>query len=181
MTNEGVLTNAAGQVALAQNEQGKADHQSLNVSLRGLETNTTYQLLVVVGSDTNFTVVTNFDTDAGGRATLSYGNKGNGHGKSGHSKSSLPDALNPVADIHDIGIFDSSTQAVLTADLTMPDRLQYLIKRDLSNTNGVDAELLIKATTSQTRFRLTASGLNRANDYFLVFNGGIVQTNTGDA
>ncbi len=181
MTNEGVLTNASGLVVLAQNEQGNADHQLVNVSLRGLDTNTTYQLLAVVGSDTNFTFVTNFDTDVGGNAGLSYSNKGNGHGKSGHHQNSLPDALNPVADIHDVGIFDSSTQAVLTADLTMPDRLQYLIKRDLSNTNGVGAQLRIKATTSKTQFRLTASGLNLTSDYLLVFNGGIVQTNSSDA
>jgi hypothetical protein len=187
MTNEGVETNASGRVTEAQNEQGNANHQSLNVSLRGLETNATYELEVAAGDDTNFTVVTNFDTDAKGNASLAYATNGNGHG-SGHEKDKpgrgsnpLPDALNPVADIHAIGIVNSNAQSVLTADLTMPDRLQYLIKRDLSNTNGVEAELRIKANANQARFRLMASGLSPTNDYFLVFNGGIVETNSSNA
>jgi hypothetical protein len=69
---------------------------------------------------------------------------------------------------------------VLSADLTMPNQLQYLIKRDLSS-GSVSAGLRIKATTSQTQFRLNASGLAATNDYYLVVNGGIVQTNTSDA
>jgi hypothetical protein len=181
MTNEGVVTNACGQVMVAQNEQGKANNQRMDISLRGLETNTTYQLLAVVGSDTNFITVTNLDTDSRGRASLSYVSHANGHGNGlGHGRNPLPDVLNPVSEIHEAGIFDGSTQAVLIADLTAPHRLQYLIQRDLSDTNGVDAELRIKATARCTQFRLTASGLNPTNDYFLVFNGDIVQTNTTD-
>jgi len=58
--------------------------------------------------------------------------------------------------------------------------LQYLIKRDLS-TDTIEASLRIKATTSQTQFRLVASGLTPTTDYLLALNGGVVQTNTTDA
>jgi hypothetical protein len=64
--------------------------------------------------------------------------------------------------------------------LSSPDKLQYLIKRDLS-TNTVEASLRIKATTSKTQFKLLASGLNATTDYFLVLNGAIVQKNSTDA
>jgi hypothetical protein len=87
--------------------------------------------------------------------------------------------VKPLSSLQELDVFNSSTQAVLTADLTMPDKLQYLIKRDVSS-GGVSAALRIKATTSETQFRLLASGLAATNDYFLTVNGDIVQTNTAD-
>jgi hypothetical protein len=147
-----------------------------------LTTNTTYQLLALIEDDTNLTQVTEFTTDDNGNAALRYRKNGNGQGNGlGKGKSALPNALNPVSSIRELTIQNTGTQAVavLTADLTSPDKLQYLVKRDLS-TSTVDASLRIKATTSQTQFRLIAAGLNPTNDYLLVLNGGIEETNTTD-
>lgn len=179
MTNAGVLTNASGSVAVRQNEQGNANNQELDIRAEGLDTNATYQLLAVVDNNTNATQVTTFSTDSSGRAALLYRQFGKGHGL-GHGRTALLAALNPVSEIRELTIADTNSQAVLSADMTMPDHLQYLIKRDISS-NSVDASLRIHATTLLTQFRLLASGLNPTNDYFLVLNGGIAQTNTTDA
>jgi hypothetical protein len=178
MNNEGVTHSAAGRVDAGRNQQGHADNQRLRVTLRGLDANAAYQLLALVNEDTNLTTVAEFSTDNRGRAALDYRSLGNGRSH-GHGKSLLPEFLDPVSNIRELDVFNSNTQAVLSADLTLPDRLQYLIKRDLS-TNDAGALLRIKATTRQTQFRLIADGLDPQADYWLVLNGGIVQTNRTD-
>jgi hypothetical protein len=179
MLNTGVETNASGIVRARQNEQGHADNQTLEVLAKGLDTNTSYQLMALVGDETNLTLVTNFNTDTRGRLSVEYRDLGNGHGI-GRGRLPLASLLDPVSQVRELSLFNGATQAVLTADLTVPDRLEYLIKRDLS-TNSVDALLRIQANTHVTQFRLTASGLNPTNDYLLVLNGGVVQTNSTDA
>lgn len=179
MTNNGVVTNASGSVEARQNEQGNANNQELDIRAKGLDTNTTYQLLAVVDDNSNATQVANFTTDAHGRVALLYRQFGQGHGL-GHGRTPLPAALNPVSGVHELTIANSSTQAVLTVDLTMPNRLEYLIKRDISS-NSIDASLRIEATTKHAQLRLLASGLMPTNNYFLVLNGGIVDTNTSNA
>jgi hypothetical protein len=186
MLNDGVLTNASGMVQAEHNEQGHSDHQLLKLHVGGLDTNSAYSLYGQVGDDTNLTWVTDFTSDSGGNASLSYANFGNGkanngHGHGmGHNTSPLPAALDPVSRIRELEVDDSSTQAVLTADFTMPDVLKYLVKRDLS-TNSVDASLRIHATSTFTQFRLIADGLNPQQDYWLVLNGSVEETNTTDA
>ena len=178
MVNPGVLTKAAGQVNLGQNQQGHANNQRLDLLVSGLETNAPYGLLALLDDDTNLTPVTDFNTDAKGGADLRYRSVGSSHG---HGPSALPGGLNPLSSLRELVVFDNSrTQAVLTADLTVPAQLQYLVKRDLS-ANGVEVSLRIQATTQHTQFRLRASGLSPASDYFLVVNGGIVETNVTDA
>jgi hypothetical protein len=179
MSNDGVESNAVGSVQAHQNKQGNADNQQLNLSVGGLTAGTTYELLA--NGDTNLSDGVSFTTDANGGASLQYRSQGNGHGQGlGHGKSPLPAAFNPVSSLTQLDVFNASTQAVLTADMTMPNQLQYLIKRDLS-TNNVDASLRIHATTAQTQFDLMASGLNPTNNYLLVVNGSVVQTETTDS
>ena len=109
------------------------------------------------------------------RGALRYRRLGNGK-TVGHGKLPLRDLLDPVSLVRELRICSSgSPQAVLTADLTAPDKLQYLIKRDLS-TNGVAASLRIKSNLKQTQVKLLTSGLSPANDYLLVLNGGAVET-----
>lgn len=193
-TNGAVETNATGTVCASQDQQGNADVQKLKISVQDLETNAVYELLALVDDQTNLISVTNFTADANGNADLSYFDNGNqerhghGHGHGhGHNKggkqagpSGLPAVLNPISQIEQLAIYNSSTQAVLTADLTMPDQFQYLVKRDLS-TNSFEASLCIKANNQQTRFLLSACGLSTNSNYFLVLNGGIAETNTTDA
>jgi hypothetical protein len=179
LTNDGVETNAVGTVKAHQNKQGGADNQQLNVFVSGLATNGTYALLA--NGDTNLSNGVSFTTDADGNAKLQYRSQGNGHGQGlGKGKSALPDELNPVGNITQLDVVNSSTQVVLTADMTMPDKLQYLIKRNLS-TNEVSAALRIQATTAHTQFELKASGLLATNDYLLVVNDAVIQTNATDS
>lgn len=176
MANDGVESNAVGTVQAHQNQQGGADNQQLNISLSGLTASSTYELLP--NGDTNLGDGVPFTTDANGNALLQYRNQGNGKGL-GNGKSLLPGTLNPVSFVGQLNVFNTSSQAVLTADMTTPDRLEYLIKRDLS-TSTVGASLRIQATTGHTLFDLKASGLNATNNYLLVVNDVIIQTNATD-
>jgi hypothetical protein len=183
MTNEGVEPGATGRVEAAQNQQGHANNQRLNISAAGLVPGGVYELLARTGDDTNWVDVSQFTTDTNGAAGLQYRSHANSNGNGNN----LPGALNPLSNIRALAIGSISsisnliftTNLVLTADLTDPDKLQYLIKRDLS-TADVTAALRIKATTSQTQFRLTAADLVAGTDYYLVLNGAVVQTNTAD-
>jgi len=179
MTNNGVETGVTGRVKLHQNQQGKANNQQLDIAIRGLATNTTYQLVAAIDDDTNYMQITDFTADAKGNALLRYKNNGKNNGK-GKNPKSLPTALNPVSLIREVDIFNASTQAVLTADLSRPDRLQYLIKRDLS-TNDVTSSLRIKATVRKTQFRLLSAGLAANSDYLLVYSGVVAGTNQSNA
>jgi hypothetical protein len=180
MSNEGVVSDAAGYIYARQNKQGNANNQNLDVTVKGLAINTTYQLWALLDAGTTFTNVAEFSTDAKGRAALRYRQLGNGKSV-GHGKLPLPDLLDPVSLVRELRICSSvSTQAVLNADLTAPDKLQYLIKRDLS-TDGVAATLRIKSNLKKTQFKLPASGLSPANDYRLVLNGSVVETYPADS
>lgn len=178
MSNDGVESNAAGNVQAHQNEQGHADNQQLNISVSGLTGAATYELLA--NGDTNLADGISFTTDASGAAALQYRSQGNGNGGGhGHGRSPLPSVFDPVSSVAQIAVMNSSTQAVLSADMTNPNSLQYLIKRNLS-TGNVDASLRIHATTGQTQFRLSASGLTGTSNYLLVLNGNVAQTYTAD-
>lgn len=174
MSNGGVESNSTGSVQAHQNEQGHADNQQLNISVSGLTGGTTYELLV--NGDTNLADGVSFTTDSNGAAALQYRRQGNGNGGGhGHGRTPLPPLFNPVSSVAQITVMNSSTQAVLSADMTNPNSLQYLIKRNL-NTGNVDASLRIHATTGQTQFRLLASGLDATSNYLLVLNGNVAQT-----
>lgn len=175
MTNNGVEPGADGMVVASQKKQGHANNQKLSIVVTGLATNTPYELIAAIDNDTNATDIGPFTTDAKGNAILNFASLGNGHGGGKHS-SALPDGLNPVSLIRAVDIVNSNAAAVLTADLSAPDRLQYLVKRSLTN-GGVKATLMIHATTSKTQFRLFSTGLATNTDYVLAFNDEVVQTN----
>lgn len=176
MTDNGIETNAGGAVVATQKEQGKANNQTLNIAVSGLAPNTPYELFAAIDNDTNVTDITEFTTDDNGDAILAYASLGNGKG-GGKKSSALPASLNPVSLIREVDIVNSNAQAVLTADLSMPDKLQYLVKRNLGG-GGIKASLKIEANSQRTQFRLTSTGLAASTDYLLAFNGGVVQTNT---
>ncbi len=179
MTDNGVETNADGAVVASQKEQGKANNQKLSIAVKGLSANTPYELFATIDNDTNVTDITPFMTDANGEAILEYSSLGKGHG-GGKKSDPLPTSLNPVSLIREVDIVNSNAQAVLTADLSMPDKLQYLIKRDLSG-GGIKASLKIEANSNKTKFRLLSTGLTPDTDYMLAFNGEVVQTNTSSS
>jgi hypothetical protein len=180
LTNDGVATNASGTVTVRENKQGNADNETVGLTLKGLNTNAPYTLQVSTADDTNLTSVSDFMTDSRGRANLNFSNLGN-HSSVGKGKLPLPDAMDPVSLLRSFAVVDTNTLAVLlSADLAASNHLQYLIKRDLSM-NGVTATLRIQANNQNARLRLSARGLVATNDYYLLLNGGIVQTNSTDA
>jgi hypothetical protein len=178
-TNNGVGTNAAGTVNTRENTQGKADNESVSISVKGLDTNAPYTLQISTIDDTNLTSVSDFTTDSRGRANLNFRNLANGKSL-GHGQSPLPTSMDPVSNLRSLAVLDTNTLAVLlSADLTAPNHLEYIIKRDLS-TNGITATLRIQANNQSAHVRVSARGLAATNDYYLVLNGGIVETNTTD-
>jgi hypothetical protein len=178
-TNNGVVTNASGTVNARENTQGNADNETVSLSLKGLETNAPYTLQISTIDDTNLTSVSDFTTDSRGRANLSFRNLAIGK-KLDHGQSPLPASMDPVSHLRSFAVFDTNTLTVLlSADLTAPNHLEYLIKRDLS-TNGITATLRIQANNQSARVRVSARGLAATNDYYLVLNDGIVVTNTTD-
>jgi hypothetical protein len=121
-------------------------------------------------------------TDADGHVKLKYVKKNTGHGGGGGG--SLPDSLNPISNILSLNFVNTDTQTVLSADLTMPDHLQYLIKRCLSNDSveaTTAASLGIHATEHFVQFRLTASGLAPNANYFLSVNDTIITNGSPNA
>ena len=188
MTNTGVNTNAVGRVDANQNKQGRANVQRLDIFASNLGTNVAYQLLALLGDDTNSTTVANLASDADGKIAVRYrrvdaGNS-NGHSHLGRGKSALPDALNPISNIRGLSIQDTGNQVVLAADFTAPDKFEYLIKRPLTN-DGFDTNaagtLRIKGNVNQATLRVVASNLETNADYLLVLNGSINETNTTGA
>ncbi|HXI84535.1 MAG TPA: ice-binding family protein [Verrucomicrobiae bacterium] len=182
MTNSGVEPDASGNVTGKLSQQGNANNQQLKISLANLSPSTTYQLDAFIGDDTNSTSVAEFTTDSKGAFKVTYVKKATGNPSP--SQHPLPDALNPLRNVRELDIVNSSTQTVLQADLTDPNKLQYLVKRDLDNTGFIPAavgSLQIKATTTSTQFQLTASGLTPSTDYVLTINGNAAQTNSTDS
>jgi len=168
---------ASGTVFARENKQGKADNQSVSITLKGLDNNTPYTLLISTVDDTNLVSASDFTSDKKGKAKISLKKTGKGNG---NGKNALPDVMQPVAALRSLAVINADTQTVATADLTAPTQLQYQIKRDLS-TNDITATLRLQATTKKTRLQLSARGLPATNDFYLVLNGGISQTNTVDS
>jgi len=182
-TNTDLAPNAIGSVDAKLNQQGNADNQKLNISLGKLDSNTTYTLSAVLGDDTNLTDVTTFTTDANGAAAFKYSHVGSSHGNGHGPGTPLPDALKPISNIRELVVDISSTQEVLRADLTAPDRFQYLVKRAMSNDHVEDtaaASLRIHASGSFVQFRIDATGLTATQTYFLAINSDIASSTTSD-
>src|SRR5687767_245434 len=68
MTNGGTVTNASGRVEVHQNKQGNANNQRLEIVLKNLQTNSAYQLFALLDDDTDWTYVTDLQSDANGGA-----------------------------------------------------------------------------------------------------------------
>jgi hypothetical protein len=176
-----LASNAVGRIELRQNRQGHADNQRLRMQLSNLETNAGYQLFAWLGDGTNATYVGPIGSSANGQARLDYWSVASRQGfHAGRGHAPLPAVLNPVSQIRALTVTDASTQAVMTADFTMPDRLEYLVKRRFNN-DGVEPSaqgtLRLHSNVSSARVRVAVAGLTATNDYFLAVNGMTVMTN----
>jgi hypothetical protein len=181
MMNEGVIAGAGARVDLHINGQSKGKNEELRIDVRNLDTNATYELTAQVGDDTNLTQVLEFTTDEHGNANIDFRSKNPGKGGGdGKNKHPIPAELEPITNIREITISDANTQAVLTANLTVPNKFEYLLKADL-NASGVKGNVHINANNHKAQVRLDASGLTPGSDYSLSLNGSAVTTATTDA
>jgi hypothetical protein len=181
MTNEDTNSTATAKLDIRQNTQGRADNHHFKLLARGLDTNATYSIWAAIQDDTNFVHVSDFETDRYGRARVFMKKIGSSQGR-GHPKGfqSLPAAIDPVSGIREIAIGNVNTQYVFSANLTAPDKLEYLVKRHMEQ-DSVSADLRLKATTKRLDFKLTVSGLDATNSYFLALNNEIVATGDSSA
>ena len=176
MTNEDTNSSATAKVDLKQNTQGHANNQRIDLRIRDLNSNTNYQLWALIGDDTNYVHAADFTTDDSGDAKLKYMFVGSSQGQgNGKGKKSLPGDLNPISQITGLAIGNSSTQAVFTANLLAPDKLNYLIKRRLTE-GDITADLRLKSTSSKLQFRLHVWGLSPTNEYRLAINDAVVSS-----
>lgn len=181
MEGTGADSDASGSVNAKRNQQGNADNQRLTIATSNLDSDATYTLLALLGDDLTLTEIGTFNTDAAGAAVLDYVHKG--QGKASPHGDPLPNVLDPISQIRSFEIANSNAVTVLTADLTDPDKLQYLIKRMLTNDNvdqDAEASLRIKATADMTQFRVRASNLDPTNTYFLAINDAVSDTGMSD-
>jgi hypothetical protein len=168
-----------GWLRLQQNEQGHAAKQSLRLLVTGLETNAPYNLVAVVGDDTNTVVVAALTADRHGRGRVSYLSHAQGRG----GPNPLPDGLSPLTEVRSIGLENGSTQTVAYAWIADADQFQYLVKRNLTPEDTNDAaagSISLIANQQRVHFRLLAGGLGAGNDYHLALNSNIVTTVQAD-
>ncbi|HXT11683.1 MAG TPA: hypothetical protein VN873_08970 [Candidatus Angelobacter sp.] len=170
-------TGAKGTVTLNQAEQGSANKETMKIVITGLDPNTDYSLDAITSDNPSSTDVQDFTSDGKGHASLSFSNSGKGKKNIDLGGTDL----DPVSHVLELDVVRvDNGLAVLTADLTNPSSLKYLVKRDISS-DTTPASLSISSSRSRTSFRLTASGLDASTDYDLVFNGSTHQTVTTDA
>jgi hypothetical protein len=184
LTATDVSPNATGSVDAKLNQQGRADNQRLTIAVDHLDASASYHLLALLGDDTNLTEIADFDTDANGAALLKYSHIGSSNGRGHGPGDPLPNALNPLSDIRELVVQNTNAEEVLSADLTNPDSLQYLVKRAMNNDGvepGAAASLRIHASQNFVQFRIRASGLAASNTYFLAINEDIAADFTSDA
>jgi hypothetical protein len=175
-----LASNVVGSLWLQFNEQGHAQKQSLRLRIAGLETNSTYGLIAMVGDDTNAAPVATLTTDSHGRARISYLSRA--QGQSGRNP--LPDVLSPLTEVRAIEVANGSTQTVAYAWIADASQFQYIVKRNLTpqDTNGPAAgSISLIANPRHVNFRLLAGGLAATNDYHLALNSNVVSSVTSDA
>ena len=96
------------------------------------------------------------------------------------SKHPVPAALTPISNVRELAILDAANQTILDANLTAPNKFEYLLKRDFS-TDSVEALLQINANSQNAQVGVAASGLLPTNSYSLALNGAIVAMDDSDA
>ena len=163
---------AEGNVSLMLRQQGHADVQKLRLEASGLVVGAPYHVFVLQRGGALPVEVPEaaFEADAHGEVTLKLMHVQNTN-------------LDPLTDVLSIEIRDIANAVVLSADLTDPAWLQYLVKRRLDK-SGVDMDaeggLFLKQSGSKAQFRLKAANLAATSDYTVAINCTDVSTLTCD-
>jgi len=183
MVNGGVTADASGQAELKWDKQGHANHQEVHLHLKGLDSDTDYQLAASTNDGSNATPVLTFTTDDEGRADIDLRDKGpkpqHAESKNGKVKAQLPPELEPVTQINQVLVLDTNGATVLTGSFDAPDKFELLVKRDLS-TADIRAKLEIHANQHKGKLRLEAKGLQPGIQYSLALNGTVADSEMAD-
>jgi len=177
ITNDGATSAANGSVRLKFRQQGHSTVQGLELNVSSLDNTTlTYLLLASTVDDPVLRPAAVIQPDAEGVARIRYVSVETGNGKVhtlGKGKTPLPAELDPLSQVGRLVVASTdgvTTQELATATLENPERLSYLVKRDIS-TEAVPASLRIQANDQRGQFRLAAANLTPSTDYWLVLNG----------
>jgi hypothetical protein len=166
---------AAGSLAAKLRQQGKADVQKLQLELSGLAPDATHHLFLWLRDVVDPVDALSFDTDENGEASLKLMHLGHNNA----SGKKFPVGLDPLSDVLAMEIRDDADAVLLEADLTDPDRLQYLVKRRLTD-SGADADaagsLFMKESGTKLLFRLRAGNLDPNAGYTLAISAGLTET-----
>jgi hypothetical protein len=167
--------DATGELSAKLRQQGRADVQKLQLEVSNLEPDTTHHLFLQLRDVVDPVDVTIFDTDQNGEASLKLMHLGH----NAASAKKFPAGLDPLSDVLAMEIRNDADAVLMDADLTDPDRLQYLVKRRLTNT-GVDEDaagsLFMKESPKKVRFRLRAGNLDPNAGYTLAIAAGPTET-----
>jgi len=174
LTDTGVEPGAAGTVSINESVQGNANSQKLDVNATGLTADTDYDIVVNVNGTGSVNLGT-FTTDGKGKLGAHLVGSSKGPGK----KTPLPDEFD-ASQIIGLDVVNGSSQAVLSVDTTAPASLKYMVRRNLNNGGTANGTLTVSSSKGNSKFSLTASGLDADTDYQLVFNGAPVGTFTSD-
>lgn len=181
MIDTGIDTDARGRVSSTLIHDKNSDRQRLRIAVAGLDPRTVYQLNALVGDASGPARVEEFTTDRQGAVVIVYSKNSSGRAIGGTQL--LPALLDPICNVRELQVVNSSSQIVLRAILSAPSRKHYVVARPLENSGFIFSAagtLQIKAATRTVRFRFLASGLAPATDYILFANGGAGQILTSD-
>ena len=165
-----------GTVRLQLNEQGGSALQKLDLNASGLNSNTTYLLVVALVGEAEASAVGTVVSDSHGRVRFSL---------KGGEEENLPPQLDPVTDIVGIGLAPlDSTQVLTWAAVNASSNFQYQVERNLTqqDTNATpEGSISLEANGSSVNFHLLAGGLVPNSTYRLALNGAVVMTLTSDS
>jgi hypothetical protein len=182
LADQGVEPGAGGEVDAMHNRQGHVDLQKFDITVNGLAPETPYEVDALIDGQPDFVPVDAFVTDNRGSAAIRYqkivNDRGNGSAN-GRGKRALPAQMDPDNMEIGIAIVNTNVQPVLAADLLQPDRMQILIKRDISS-DQVPALLMIHANDVKATVTITAFNLAPTNTYALALNNSIVETDNSN-
>lgn len=173
-------SEATGKVFLRHNAQGKVIVQNVDIAVQNLAPEADHVIFATLVDSTSVQVGT-LTTDDQGSSKLRFSKVTHlGNGKSnklGKGVTALPEALSDLPAVRELSIASHvlpettpPTYAdVLVADLSQPDKLQFLVKRDVSS-DDVRATVQIMANPSKAQFRLSARDLSPATSYWIAAN-----------
>jgi hypothetical protein len=179
MTNNTVEPKARGTISGSLSSSGSVESQLLTISLTKLTTNTTYTLIAFVDASPTATVLTNFTTDRRGSFSVSYWKRTKGTSRG----QPLPGDVDPITNLRELDVTNAGGAIVLQAMVVNPDRISYLVRRNMDNTGLIPTAigtLQISGSHQSTHLRLAATGLTPLTEYLIAINGNVVATNTSD-